>query len=154
MEKEIFPQIIHDTGRFFGYQLDGFWIDVGRIKSYIDVHQLLLRQRNLDSLLGETCNNQGIVTKSSIGHYVSIGEKSSLSTSIVLDNVSIGKQTTITHCVLGENCIIGDYVHLQDCVVGDQEAVSSNTTLENKMVWTQPVPEGYPKKQIGNVIGE
>jgi len=26
--------------------------------------------------------------------------------------------------------------------------------LENTVVWNQPIPEGYPKKQIGNVIGE
>jgi len=29
MEKEIFPQIINDTGKFFGFEFKGYWIDVG-----------------------------------------------------------------------------------------------------------------------------
>ena len=29
-----------------------------------------------------------------------------------------------------------------------------DSVLDKKLVWNQPIPNGYPKKQIGNVIGE
>jgi hypothetical protein len=34
------------------------------------------------------------------------------------------------------------------------EILDKKTSLENTVVWNQPIPQGYPNKQIGNVIGE
>ena len=50
MEREIFPQIIRDTGRFYGYQFPGYWIDVGRLQSYINVHLLLMKQQQTQQI--------------------------------------------------------------------------------------------------------
>ena len=47
MEKEIFPQIINDTGRFFGFKFEGYWMDIGRISSYIDVHRFLMKKNKV-----------------------------------------------------------------------------------------------------------
>jgi mannose-1-phosphate guanylyltransferase len=154
MEREIFPQIIKDTGRFFGFEFKGYWIDVGRIKSYIDVHTFLLKKQNIEYFTGDNCRINGRLTDSSIGDTVIIGEDSHITSSIVFDNVKIEKGVVLNHCVLGENCEIKDCSRLTNTVVGDGEVVEENTILENTVVWSQPIPEGYPKKQIGNVIGE
>jgi hypothetical protein len=45
-------------------------------------------------------------------------------------------------------------VVLKNVAVGDNENIQQGTILENVVVWNQPIPEGYPSKQIGNVIGE
>ena len=55
MEKEIFPQIINDTDRFFGFKFQGYWMDIGRISSYIEVHRFLLEKKNLIICQGENC---------------------------------------------------------------------------------------------------
>jgi len=154
MEKEIFPQIINDTGRFFGFEFKGYWIDVGRIKSYLDVHDFLMKHQNIDNFKGENCKIYGELNTSSIGDNVFIGKDSYIISSIVFDNVKIGKNVAITNCVLGENCEINDDSNLTDAVVGDNEQIQKETMLDNQIVWTQPIPKGYPKKQIGNVIGE
>ena len=65
MEKEIFPQIIQDTGRFFGFEIEGYWIDVGRIKSYIDVHTLLMKHKNISNFQGDNCLINGVLSFSS-----------------------------------------------------------------------------------------
>ena len=154
MEKEIFPQIISDTGRFFGYQIKGYWIDVGRIQSYIDVHSLLLTQQHLSYYQGNNIRNKGLVEASCIGNNVEIGNGSRLHSSVVFNHVNIGNRVLLENCVLGENVHVGDNAHLKNTVVGDNEIVKKGSILDNAMVWTQPLPKGYPEKQIGNVIGD
>ena len=154
MEKEIFPQIINDTGKFFGFEFKGYWIDVGRIKSYIDVNKFLMKRQKINFFQGTDCEIEGKIKNSSLGNEVFIGKDSVLDSAVVLDTVNIGKNVVLTNCVIGDNCEIGNHSHLTNTVVGDNERVLENTTLENQIIWTQPIPKGYPKKQIGNVIGE
>jgi len=154
MEKQIFPQIIENTGRFFGYKFQGHWIDVGRISSYLSVHRLLLEKQKKTFVTGEQCSIQGSLLQSCTGNRVSVGKNSTIESSVVFDKVSIGQNVTMDHCVVGEHVTIGDGSVLRNVAVGDNECVEQNASLENVVVWNQPIPPGYPSKQIGNVIGE
>jgi mannose-1-phosphate guanylyltransferase len=154
MEKEIFPQIISDTGRFFGYEFQGHWIDVGRIKSYLAVHTLLMQKHNITQMHGEKCKINGQLSMTSIGNNCSIGSHSHLSSTVLFDAVTIEKNVNLEQCVIGEACHIEEGATLRNTVVGDHEHIKNHDTLHNTIVWTQQIPEGYPKKQIGNVIGE
>lgn len=154
MEKEIFPQIIKDTGKFYGFEFQGYWIDVGRIQSYIDIHKLLMKNKNLDFVQGDNCIINGIIVNSCIGNRVTIRENSKLESTVILDNTNIGINVLLNNCVIGENCTIGDDSILENTVVGDNETINEKTVYDNKMVWNQSIPAGYPEKQIGNVIGE
>jgi mannose-1-phosphate guanylyltransferase len=154
MEKEIFPQIIQNTGRFFGYEFKGHWIDVGRISSYINAHLLLLKKQKKTFFTGEQCTIQGILRQSCVGNGVQIGNHTSLDSSIVFDDTIIEDNASLDHCVIGEHCEIEGGSILKNVAVGDNEHIDPNTTLQNKIVWNQPIPPGYPSKQIGNVIGE
>ena len=154
MEKEIFPQIIKDTQRFYGYQFSGYWMDIGRITSYLHVHQFLLNQKNKANHMGSNCTIQGNLTKTVVGDNVFIGKDTEIKNSIVLDNAKIETDCQLNHCVIGESAQVQSHSSLDYVVLGDNENLSEKSFLENKLVWTQPIPEGYPKKQIGNVIGE
>jgi mannose-1-phosphate guanylyltransferase len=154
MEKKIFPQIIQDTNRFFGYQFNGYWMDIGRIKSYLHVHQFLLNKEKIDNLIGENCDNKGSLSKSVIGNNVIIGKNSKISNSIILDNAKIKEDCQLNNCIIGEGSVVQTQSSLNYVVLGDNETVSENNSIENKLIWTKQIPEGYPRKQIGNVIGE
>lgn len=154
MEKQIFPQIIENTGCFFGYKFQGHWIDVGRISSYLSVHRLLLEKQKKTFVTGEQCSIQGSLLQSCAGNRVSVGKNSAIESSVVFDEVTIGENVTMDHCVVGEHVTIGDGSVLRNVAVGDNECVEQNAALENVVVWNQPIPPGYPSKQIGNVIGE
>jgi mannose-1-phosphate guanylyltransferase len=154
MEKQIFPQIIQNTGRFFGFKFQGHWIDVGRISSYISVHRLLLEKQKKTFLAGDQCTIQGKLKYSCAGNQVSIGKNAAIESSILFDHVSIGENVILDHCVIGENCEIGEGSVLRNVAVGDNERIDNHTQRENTVVWNQPIPQGYPNKQIGNVIGE
>jgi mannose-1-phosphate guanylyltransferase len=154
MEKQIFPQIIQNTGRFFGYRFPGHWIDVGRISSYINVHTLLLEKQKKTFLTGEQCKIQGTLQHSCAGNMVRIGKKTTVESSILFDHVTIGENVTLDHCVIGEQVEIGDNSILKNVAIGDNETIEKHTKLDHAIVWNQPIPQGYPNKQIGNVIGE
>ena len=154
MEKEIFPRIIQDTKRFFGFTFQGYWTDVGRIQSYLAVHQLLLHRLDQEYVAGINLSNKGTLRQSCVGDNVVIGTDSILESSIVFDHVRIGGNVVLKNCVIGEHCEIGDRSSLSNTVVGDEERVDENTVVENQMIWSKSVPKGYPEKQIGNVIGE
>ena len=154
MEKEIFPRIIKETDRFYGFQFKGYWNDVGRITSYIDVNKLLLKHHHKPSLTGTNTNIHGKLTASVAGDNVTLEPDSTVESSIIFNDATIGTHSTIRRCVIGESARIGDHVTLEDVAVGDHETIAPNTRLTNTIVWTQPIPPGYPQKQIGNVIGE
>jgi len=152
MEKEIFPQIIDDTDRFYGYKFDGYWMDIGRIASYIDVHKFLLDKKNIDIYIGENNDINGDLHKTTLANNIYIGKNCVLEKTIVLDNVKIEEGTKIYNSVIGENAIIESFADVKNCAIGDNEKIDKNKRIDNKIIWTQPKPEGYPDKQIGNVI--
>lgn len=154
MEKKIFPQIIQNTGRFFGYKFQGHWIDVGRIGSYISVNKLLLEKQRKNFETGGQCTVQGILQHSCIGNRVKIGKNTTIESSILFDSVTVGENVILDHCVVGEHVTIGDDSVLKNVAVGDNEIIIDQTKLDNAVVWNQQIPQGYPNKQIGNVIGE
>ena len=113
-----------------------------------------MKRKKINFFKGKNCESEGKITNSSLGKEVYVGKDSVLDSTVVLDNVNIGKNVVLTNCVIGDNCEIGNFSHLTNTVVGDNEKIAEKTTIDNQLIWTQSIPDGYPKKQIGNVIGE
>ena len=154
MEKEIFPQIINDTHRFYGYEFKGYWMDIGRISSYLEVNRFLIEKEKLKNIIGRNCVINGEANNTSIGNNVEIGENTLLESSIVFDNAIIKENSKIKNSIIGEKSIIQSDTHLQDTVIGDNETVDEKQNIKNKIIWTQEKPKGYPDKQIGNALSK
>ena len=152
MEKEIFPQIINDTDKFYGFEFYGYWMDIGRISSFIEVNKLLLDLKKLDFCKGVNCKVNSILKKSTIGDNVFIGNFSNIKETIVFNNAKIGDNVILSNCVIGENSEINNSCKLKNIVVGDNEKIKEKTILENSIIWTQSKPKEYPDKQIGNAV--
>ncbi|HEC76842.1 MAG TPA: NDP-sugar synthase [Thermoplasmatales archaeon] len=151
MEMEIFPKIIEEGKPFYGFTFDGFWIDVGRHTSYIEVTKILLRKKGLRYLSGESTIH-GILKESTVGDECVIGENSVLKSCIVYNRTKIGKNIFMENCIVADNCEIGDEAILKNVVVGEGEKIGKNCKIENEKIWTKPIPDGYPRKQIGNPL--
>lgn len=154
MEKEIFRKIIKETNRFYGFQFAGYWMDIGRISSYLRIHEFLMKENKIKNLIGHTCANQGILNNSVLGDNISVGKNSVITSSIIYNNAVIEDNVVLNQCVIGEQSIIQSFSKLRKSVIGDQEKIPEKSTYENALIWTRPIPKGYPKRQIGNVIGE
>ena len=128
-------------------------MDIGRISSYIEVHRFLMNKKKINNFEGKNCEINGMLKESILGNNVVIGKNSSLESTIVYDNAIIEDNVKLSYCVVGENCRISNSSDIKNSVIGDNEILSKNTVLDNKAIWNQPKPEGYPDKQIGNPIG-
>jgi NDP-sugar pyrophosphorylase family protein len=127
-------------------------MDIGRISSYLNINKFLLDKRKVKYLYGENSKIYGKLDYCSIGDNVIINKNSNLKSVVVYDNSKINEGSILENCVVGENCIIGKDSILNNVVVGDGETISENSNLENEIIWNKSIPDGYPKKQIGNVI--
>jgi NDP-sugar pyrophosphorylase family protein len=108
----------------------------------------------MQNYIGKNCKINGKLIDSCLGENVEIGKNSELNSTIVYDDTIIEDNVIIKKSVIGEGCLIEKASLIVDTVVGDGESIQTNSKLKNHLRWTQAVPEGYPKKQIGNVIGE
>ena len=115
---------------------------------------MLLKMKNIDSYNGLNCDIKGNLINSCIGDNVYIGEKSKLESVVVYNNSKIENNVVLNNCVIGENCKIGSSSNIKDTIIGDNETTKDNISIDKEVIWTQPIPEGYPNKQIGNVIRE
>ena len=154
LEQEIFPKIIKTPQGFYGFNHGNYWVDVGRLSSYIDASVKLLETEGLTKLLGQNCSLEGDMFKSTAGDDAEIGFGSQIVRSILYDGVIIGKNCKVSNSIIGEGAIVGDSAILQDVIVGDGEEIQPLAELSNERVWTQEIPEGYPNKQIGNVVNK
>jgi len=154
MEKQIFPQIIQDTNKFYGFEFKGYWMDIGRIQSYLQVHQFLLHKDNQLNVIGNNDSIEGTIDRSVLGDFVTVNQHADIQRSIIHDQAVIKESVILENCVIGEHAVVDAYSKLKNTVVGAGEHILSESLLDNQIIWTQPIPEGYPKKQIGNVIGE
>ena len=152
MENDIFPELIADGRPFYGYRFDGFWIDVGRPSSYIEVNVTLLERKNMPYYMGPGSSVDGSLKKSCVGSNVDIASGAELERCVVYDDVVIGRNASLHTCVIGEGCRIGEGATVRNAVVGDGEDVEADARVVDTAVWTRPKPPGYPDKQIGNPL--
>ena len=113
MEKEIFPQIINDTGKFFGFEFKGYWIDIGRISSYIDVHKHLLNKNNMSFLRGDNSEIYGSLKNSVVGDNVYIGDNTKIKETLIYDKAYISENVKIDKAIISDNCVINNNVKLK-----------------------------------------
>jgi mannose-1-phosphate guanylyltransferase len=149
LEQTIFPMLLQVGKPFYGYKVDGYWIDVGRLETYIKASEILLEKKGIGSLAGTNSNIKGEVDKTVFGNNVSVDRKTKVEHCVVFDCVDI-ENSTVTNSILGSNVKIKES-KIQNCVIGDDEEITGKM-LDGERVWSKPVPEGYPKKQVGNVV--
>jgi len=129
MEKEVFPQLLEPG--LHGWTHEGLWVDVG------DPTRLREASRGLDKAYVH-------------GPGARIGEGVSLVDTVAGRDLRVGDGARLERCVVGDGVTVEADSFLVDCVVGDGEQVGG--ALSGERVWSRPVPEGYPRKQVGNAL--
>ena len=152
MEAEIFPAVIEDGHPFYGFSFTGFWIDVGRLSSYIEANKILLKRAGKKFVAGENCRINGVVKQSSIGDNCFIDENSSVISSIIYSNVTVGKDVVIENSVIADNVVVERGATIKNSIIGEGEIIREGAKINDEKVWNKPIPAGYPRKQIGNVV--
>ena len=133
--KNIIPKMLADEKRMFAYQFNGYWKDVGTIRSLWEANMDLLDSEvpldlkdpdfkiyarnyakpatyisgtaeNINSLIAEGCTIKGKINNSIISTGCSVGEGAVINHSVIMPNVTIDAGAVVEYAIVGENCHI------------------------------------------------
>lgn len=137
--KDVFPKLMKDGKSIYSYKEDGYWCDIGDIKSYMqcqrDILNGLVQCRVSDAVESEStarcreagCDNSQMDRTRQpryIGRNTYIAESAQLVGSCVIgDNVSIG-----------ENCVVKDSVLLNGVYVGESSSIIDSVCCEGAKI--------------------
>ena len=151
--KNIIPKMLERNMRVFAYQFEGYWKDVGTLKSLWEANMDLLGLEPTFALDGDSwkifsgnnayppalfmkngsANNSivtegdiiaGKVVNSVIGEGVTIGEGAVVENSVVFSGTVIGAGSKISYAIIDENVTIG-----KNCVLGDGKSSPDRIAL-------------------------
>jgi mannose-1-phosphate guanylyltransferase len=131
LERGLFPERLSAGARIAGYVAPGYWIDIGSVEMYLQVH--------LDLLQGRTPFKPGARArpfKNADGARVTAGAGTRAARfarfygSVSLGSrVRIGRGAQLTDCVVLDGAVIGDGARLERCVVGPKARVGVHAVL-------------------------
>ena len=152
--RQLFPQLMNEGQQFYAWQINGFWIDIGRVGDYIegnmhsiagradvapDVHipenTMLLPPYVIGagSKIGGGCTlGPGVI----IGAQCCVGEDCHVSKSVIYDQVTLGAKSRLTQCVvaaksrLGKECTVEALSVIgEGCDIGAGAAVGAHSRV-------------------------
>lgn len=113
--KDLFPILLDEKRRIFGYIAEEYWCDIGDIKAYIQAHADILNGKVNVNIPGSRYRN-GIW----IGEGTIIDESASLNAPCI----------TGSHCHIGSGAYIGGY-----SVIGDNALISERCRIKRSIIW-------------------
>jgi len=122
LERELFPRLVRDGARVFGWITRGYWLDIGTVGKYL--------QANRDILSGKAPFKPARSARVDPGRGVCLGEGCSvaegavLEDCVVLEGSSIGPRARLSGCVIGRRCRIG-----HDSEVGPGRALGDGSVV-------------------------
>lgn len=131
--KQLFPQFVTKEIPFYGYEVDGYWNDVGSLEMY--------RLGNFDALTGKVDVE---IPGKEVSKGIFVGEDTEIADSAVL----------VPPILLGKDCRIGKDVSLTGpLVIGDQSVIEDGAALEGVIKW-RAAQTGAKAKVDGGIIGQ
>ncbi len=136
--RELFPRLMEQDARFFGWPLNGFWIDIGRVGTYLSANTRLIEghcavapdaQISPDAVCiapftigagSKIASGARVGPGTVIGAGCFVGEGARVVGSVVYDEVSLGAHVQLNGCVVGARCRVGRDARVEEgAVVGE-----------------------------------
>lgn len=134
----LFPDMMNDGKRLFGYQTTAYWCDIGDLKSLRMCCQDLMRHKiktqlpddknGVFSVAGHPEGNYDIIPPVYFGKNVTVGINSVIGPYTVLeDNVSVAENTRLKKTIVQSNSSFGGNCDAIGAIVGERCVIKSNT---------------------------
>lgn len=129
----VFPRLLEQKRRFYGYLTSSYWRDVGNLKQYQETHRDALEGKvNIKFAIPEVKKfvwigeNADIHPSAEIGYPVMIG-----------NNCQIGENARVLeNSVLGDGCVVEEKATVRDSILWAGARVMKQTMLERCVVGT------------------
>ncbi len=130
--KQLFPTLVEKQAPFFGYQMDGYWCDIGSLNQYCLANYDVLRGQVKMEVPGNWHPDA-----------IYVGERTAIA-----PTSRIGSKV-----IIGNNCHIGHGVEIfGETVIGDNCIIEDNTSIFGSIVWRNS-RIGREARLVESVIG-
>jgi mannose-1-phosphate guanylyltransferase len=132
LERGLFPERLAAGAKLGGWVAPGYWIDIGTVEKYLQVHLDILEARapfkagpgthalkGLDGARVTAGAGARVAPFARFAGAVSLGR-----------DVRVGRGASLTDCVVLDGAVIGDGARLERCVVGAGARVGTHAVLE------------------------
>ncbi|WP_373070996.1 sugar phosphate nucleotidyltransferase [Sulfurimonas sp.] len=144
--KDLFPLLMQSNIPLMGYNLEGYWRDVGNPESYRDVYDDILTGRVNFKIPGKSevypdgtlysdtpyqfDKSIDIIGNVVIGKNVIIKKNVKLNNVVIGDNVTIDSDSKISNSVLWNDVVIGHNTKLNNCVICNDNTIGKNVSAK------------------------
>jgi mannose-1-phosphate guanylyltransferase len=139
IENEVFTILAEDK-KLYGYEIHGFWMDIGLPTDYLRANAELLKkmEKSLNSKSVQIDPTTQCIEPIYIGANVKIGADSVIGPNTsISEDVQIGKGCRIENSIIFQGAVIGDYTSIRNGIIGE------NALLER-----------WVKVESGSLIGD
>jgi len=138
-ERGVFPELVHNQRPVYAYVSEGYWIDIGTPRKYMQVHQDILQHRFCPPISPPVVAPAKAATarldeNSRIAQGVSIGDFAKIESSVLGDGCTIGNNATVESSVLWPGVSVGDNARLVGCILGRNCQIGRNAVLSRGVV--------------------
>jgi NDP-sugar pyrophosphorylase family protein len=131
LERGLFPERLAAGARIGGWVAPGYWIDIGTIGKYLQVHLDILEGRAPFKPGADARPLRGYDgAKIAAGRGVRVAQFARFSGAVSLGRgVRVGRGAQLSDCVVLDGAVIGDGARLERCIVGARARVGTHATL-------------------------
>lgn len=149
--RDLFPMILKNKERFFGYNAPGYWCDMGDLRAYLRCHRDLLDGKVHIPLEG-IIRDKGVFLEE--GAFLEVG-------ATIMPPVYIGKNTYIEagaeimpYSVIGSSCVISDRAKTGGSVIDCGAYLDEGSYADGAVLGKKVTLKQNAKVYEGAVIGE
>jgi len=145
LERGLFPYLLQNKYRLNGFVIKGYWIDIGTIENYLQVHLDILRRQTPFALKGlkrrrSFLTAPGVRLGKDIEHegtgHVALGQGTQVDSYVrfygsvaVGPNCHIGQGAVLDHCVVLGKTKIGKGARLERCIIGQNCRLGAHSLI-------------------------
>jgi mannose-1-phosphate guanylyltransferase/phosphomannomutase len=131
--QNLFPQMLSEKRRLFGYVASGYWRDIGNTDEYYQAHQDLLEGSLKLGSFGSKIEKNGAVIW--LGKDTMVSPRASFSGCVIIgDGTKIGPRAKLFNSVVGANSIIGREAELNRVVAWDGVSIGPQSKLSESII--------------------
>jgi len=144
----IIPDLLARGKKFVAYHFEGYWRDVGTIKSLHQANMDILNTTTWHTIFGD---GQNIFTEDSASVPQYVGKRAILTDSIVNQGANILGE--VDHCVISNEVLVEYDAKLEHCVVMRGARIGRNAKVRNAIIGPNAkVPDDAKINQSGDEI--
>jgi mannose-1-phosphate guanylyltransferase/phosphomannomutase len=131
--KNLFPIMLEENQRLYGFITPYYWRDVGNLEEYFQAHQDILEGNVKVGIEGNLLSRES--ANIWVGKNVKVGEKVEFKGTVIIGNdAEIGSGSFIYNSVIGGNVQLGEEVNLDRCIVWKETRIGKRSILTEAIV--------------------